>query len=273
MQQQVEELPLGDSSETDEDIEKRLAKTYRVYEKGVNGIVNGVIRSLIVTGATGCGKSHLADSITIDARDSGAIELRNLSGTSSALGIYRELWQSNQGAADKTKVLVVDDCDVYHDLEAISVLKRALNTSNDKRHISWNKESYPLINNGIPLEFDYEGACLFLTNKNFVKEISYDGKMAPHYKAFLGRSIFLDLGIHSKREILIRIKQVAKSGDFFAQRGIEPQDGRLILNWLTEHLAKLREISFNTVINLHKIMTMDKFDWEETAEVTLWKRS
>lgn len=271
MQDTVEELPIGNSNETDDEIRTRLNQTFRVFEKLSNGVVNGKIRSAIVTGATGCGKSFTVDTITEDAQAQGMIELRVLQGASSALGIYRELYQANQGSPEKVKVLKVDDCDVYHDLEAISVLKSALDTK-PRRIISWNKESYPLINNGIPLSFEFEGACLFLTNKNFVKEIAYKGKMAPHYQAFLSRSIFLDLGIHSKREILIRIKQVAEDGDLFEMNQIENRDGKIMLDWFTENLGKIREISFRTVLSLHQMMQMGN-DWNEMAEVTLFKRS
>jgi len=272
MQGVVEELPIGNSTETDTEINARIRKTFRVFEKMTNGIVQGQFKSAIVTGATGCGKSWICDQITEIARDEEEIELRVLQGASSALGIYRELWQANQGAAGKIKVLKIDDCDMYHDLEAMDVLKNALDTKK-RRVVSWNKESYPLINNGIPLQFEFEGSCLFLTNKNFVKEISYNGKMAPHYQAFLSRSIFLDLGIHSKREILLRIKQVASdNNDFYDMNKIETKDGKIILDWLTNNLTKIREISFRTVLQLHQMMSMGS-DWEEMAEVTLWKRS
>ncbi len=268
---QVEELPLGNASESKDEIKARLRKTFRVFEKIANGMVNGTIRSAIVTGATGCGKSWTTDSIFEQAASEEVISLRVLGGASSALGIYKELWQANQGPAERTKILKVDDCDVYHDLEAISVLKKALDTK-AKRVISWNKESYPLINNGIPLEFEFEGACMFLTNKNFVKEISYNGKMAPHYSAFLSRSIFLDLGIHTKWEVLTRIEQVADEGNLFPLNSIEPRDGRIILNWCQENLAQIRDISFRTVLQIHQMMQMGS-DWHEMAEVTLFKRS
>jgi hypothetical protein len=271
MQSQVEELPLGNTNETDADIRLRLNKTFRVFEKMTNGMIQGNIRSCIVTGATGCGKSWIVDQNTEEARDANLIELRVLQGASSALGIYKELWYANQGPSDKVKILKVDDCDIYHDLEAINVLKIALDTKQNRR-ISWNKESYPLINNNIPLEFNFEGACIFLSNKNFVREISYGGKMADHYKAFLGRSIFLDLGIHSKREILIRIKQVVDIGDFYDMHSIEAKDGATMLTWCTDNLDKIREISFRTMLQLHQMMNMGS-DWEEMAEVTLFKRS
>lgn len=271
MQAQVEELPLGDSSETDDEIDKRIRKTYRVFEKVTNGMVSGAIRGAIVTGASGCGKSYHANEILREAADSKQIMLRELSGASSAVGLYKELYKANQGPDNLVRALLIDDCDIYHDLEAISVLKRALNTGTQSRTISWNKESYPLINAGIELSFDFTGSCLFLTNKDFVKEISYNGKMSPHYTAFLNRCIFLDLGIHSKREILIRIKQVARDGGLFDHHRIEPVDGQKILEWITNNLAKIRVVSFNTVLALHSMIKMGD-DWQEMAEVTLFNR-
>jgi hypothetical protein len=97
--------------------------------------------------------------------------------------------------------------------------------------------------------------------------------MAPHYQAFLNRSIFLDLGIHSKREILIRIKRVlTENTDFYDMNKMESRDGKTILEWLTKNLAQIREISFRTVLQMHQMISMGN-DWEEMAEVTLFKRS
>ena len=70
MQEQATNIPLGlDIPETDDEIKARLTKTFRVYDKITKGIINKKIRSSIVVGASGCGKTYSAEKALMEAAD------------------------------------------------------------------------------------------------------------------------------------------------------------------------------------------------------------
>ena len=75
-------------------IDARIRKTFSVLEKVAKGIADGHIRSAIVSGATGCGKSYTLESVLKDAEATGKISYSSVRGAISAITLYQELWNS-----------------------------------------------------------------------------------------------------------------------------------------------------------------------------------
>ena len=73
-------------------------------------------------------------------------------------------------------------------------MKGALDTTK-RRVISWRSEKIFEAEDGeaIPSSFDFEGAVIFVTNKNFDREIMRSSKLTPHLEALISRSFYLDL--------------------------------------------------------------------------------
>lgn len=255
------------AAETDEEIMGRIEKTFSVLNRVGQGVVNGDVRSLIVSGAPGCGKTHTLEDILNRGERMGKIKLSSVKGTMSAIGLYQMLYDNRMS----NSVILIDDCDkIFEDIDALNILKAALDTS-DIRTLHWNKESRVLADADVPRSFDFRGSVVFITNVNLQGQIEAGGKMAPHYDALVSRSMFVDLGIHSIREIMCRIRQVVFSDEYMANQGVVGDQVQNVCSWLESHTKRLQRLSIRTVSQL---LVMHKLhdEWEEIAEVTLLKR-
>ena len=243
-----------------EDIEARISKTFAVLEKVANGVVRGNIKSIIVSGAAGCGKTYTLDRVLGKAKGDGLIHYQSVKGSMSAIGLYRQLWECREAGS----VLVIDDCDsIFADLDALNLLKAALDTTKT-RMVHWNKESRVLDDENIDRSFEFDGAVVFITNIDFSAEIEADRKMTPHYRALLSRCMYVDLGIHNKREILVRIGQVVFSQSFLRESGMSKAEAKQMMAWITRNLGRVRTLSIRTVLQLASLIKTDN-DWESMA--------
>jgi len=247
-------------------IDARIRGTFRVLNKVADGIVNGNIAAVIVSGAAGCGKTYTMERILDKAQSDGLVTYSSVKGAMSAIGLYRQLWECREAGS----VLVIDDCDsIFGDLDALNLLKAALDTGKTRK-VHWNKESRVLEDEGIDRSFEFEGAVVFITNIDFTAEIEADKKMSPHYKALLSRCMYVDLGIHTKREVLVRITQVVQGQDFLRENGITKAQAGQLMRWLSPNLARVRTLSIRTVLQLASLIKTDE-DWMNMANAIMLK--
>jgi hypothetical protein len=258
--------PHAPAIETVQEIDSRIRNTFMVLERVAKGIVAGHIRAAIVSGATGCGKTHTLETYLSRAQDDGLIEYQSVRGTMSGICLYKKLYEcSNEG-----QILVIDDCDrIFEDLDALNILKASLDTSK-RRKVHWNKQSRDLENEGVPNMFEFNGAVVFITNIDFSSEIEAEKKMTPHYKALMSRCLYFDLGIHSKREVLVRIGQVIFDDKFLAEHDITRGQAKEMIRWLTENLSKIRVLSIRSILQLISLVKTDP-DWHVMAHTCMLK--
>lgn len=262
----VTAMPSSNSArpETLQEIDARITKTFNALTTMANGVVAGHVRSLIISGAAGCGKTYTMEHVLSTAKTAGKIEYGTIRGSMSPIGLYKELYTY----CTEGQVLVIDDCDsVFSDLDSLNLLKAALDTSL-VRKVYWNKESSILAEEGIDRNFEFDGACVFCTNIDFQAEIDRETKMSTHYSALLSRSIYVDLGIHSKLETFVRISQVALTEQFLKDNDISKEQSSKIVKWIYKNLKKMRSISIRTVLQMAAIIKTEK-NWEELAEVVM----
>lgn len=253
--------------ETNDDIDSRIQKTFRVLEKVVYGIINGNVCSAIVSGAAGCGKTFTVEKLLHQASTSDSIRYTEIKGSMSAVKLYQTLYENNA----PNSVLVIDDCDaVFFDEEALDVLKSALD-STARRVVHWNKQNNIFMRDGIPDNFEYEGSVIFITNIDIGEEMEKGTKISPHIKALVSRSIYVDLGIYTKREILVRVTQVLNHTPFLQTNELTNSQGEEMVTWLHTHLSKLRLLSIRTLLHLGSIIKTDP-EWQDMAEVILCRR-
>lgn len=247
-------------------IDARLRNTFAVLNKIAQGVVDGHIRAAIVSGAAGCGKTYALESCLNRGQSHGLINYQSVRGSMSAINLYKQLYDCSA----EGNVLLIDDCDrIFLDIDALNILKAALDT-NKTRRVHWNKESRVLDGEGVPRSFEFNGAVLFVTNIDFTAEIEAEKVMTPHYKALMSRSMYVDLGIHSKREILVRIGQVVFSESFLRENTISREQAKELMKWLTENLPRVRTLSIRTVLQLANLAKTDT-DWRNMAKVTVLK--
>ena len=134
---------------------KEIGERFEILDDMTKALVRGDIRSLIVTGPPGVGKSYGVEEQLNKGSLFGDMagqkrRFEVVKGAMTALGLYAKLYQYSA----KGDVVVFDDCDsVLLDDLSLNLLKAALD-SGKKRMIYWNAESNKLRAEGIPDSFD-----------------------------------------------------------------------------------------------------------------------
>jgi len=249
------------------DISERLKTTFGVLEKVATGVIQTHIRAAIVSGAAGCGKTYVLERALNKAASDGLITYESVKGAMSPIGLYRKLYE----CAEEGCILVLDDCDtIFADMDALNLLKAALDTTKTRK-VHWNKESRVLADEGIPNSFEFNGGVLFITNIDFATEIEQEKKMSPHYKALMSRCLYVDIGIHSKREILVRIGQVVFNEEFLRANELEKAEAQEMMKWITLNLGRIRVLSIRTILQLVSLVKTDD-DWRPMADTLMLKK-
>lgn len=257
--------------ETDEEIMQRMRKKFQVLDGMTLAAVEGHVRAMIVTGPPGVGKSFGVEKVieSLDVMDKMVDtnlhdETANRGvekvASASALGLYQLLWEyKNPGS-----VLVLDDSDtVLYDEAGLNMLKAATD-SGEKRKLTWRTESRVLQEMDIPLQFEFQGSIIFITNLDFEKT---RGKIGDHLQAIVSRCHYLDMGIHDAHEKFLRCKQIVRDG-MLAKYNFEPHQEVEILDYLEENSSNLRELSLRMVKKIADLVKMDPTGWRSFADQT-----
>ena len=251
--------------ETVEEMRIRIAKRFFVMSKMADGLIKGTIRSLILSGAPGIGKTFELERKLKAAHEMGEIDFSFIKGKCSPIGLYIHLWENREAEC----VTLLDDVDVFSNEDFLNILKAALDTG-EERVISWGTASSYLAERDIPNNFEFKGSIVFITNTDIDAEIARGSKMAPHLDALQSRSIYLDLGVHTSREIMVRVEDVITNTDMMQKRGLNNVQVVNALEWMKENVDRLRSVSLRTALYLADFVNTDE-EWQDLAEVTLLK--
>jgi hypothetical protein len=256
------------TNETPQERVARIGERFNVMYKLTKGSIQGSLRSLVVSGAPGCGKSHTILSLLEQAKDRGDITFHKVSGTVSAINLYKLLWR-NSG---QNQIVVLDDTDsIYDDEDALNLLKAALDTS-ERRMISWLSESNVLKAEDIETEFEYKGSMIFITNRHLQAEIEFGrSKLITHYKAMIDRSVYLDLKLHDIDDVVAWVSYMTLKQHILVQRGLSREQELDVVKWVQTNVDQLASLSIRTMIKVGDFMLTNPAEWESFCRVTLLK--
>lgn len=254
--------------ETDKEIGDRIKERFEVLDLMTKATISGDVRGVIVTGPPGVGKSYgveteLEKQGLFDQVAGARQKYHICKGASSAIGLYVNLYK----ASDKGHVIVFDDCDnVLQDETCLNLLKGALD-SGKKRRLSWNSaQSTYLDKEGIPESFLFHGSVIFITNVKFDNIRSK--KMQDHLEALQSRCHYLDLTMNTMREKLIRIEQVAATGNLFQDYKFDKKDERQVLDFMHENKDRFREMSIRMALKIADLKRLQPKGWQALARST-----
>jgi hypothetical protein len=248
--------------ESEAGIRKRIKDRFDILETLVADVIEGDVRALIVSGPPGLGKSYTVEQ----PLQHGDVNCRIVKGFSRATGLFRLLYEFK----DEGSILVLDDIDsIFEDLAALNLLKAATDTT-EERVISWLAESRMTNEeNGIPGTFTFEGSIIVLTNLDFDKAIQRGSKIGKHLEAIMSRAHYINLGMKSVRDCMVRIHQVCEETDMLGN--LTKDQKASVLQFLEDNKSQLREISLRTALKVGTLCASGKANWINVAKVTCCK--
>ena len=262
----VEELtPVVIKEETDAEIATRLDDSFSAMHTMALATVLGKNKSLIISGPAGVGKSHTVTQILDQMEDEKVSTL--VKGYVRPTGLYKLLYENRF----KSSVIVFDDSDsVFMDDVCLNLLKAACDMTKSRR-LSWLTETKMEDEDGerLPRTFEFEGSIIFITNYDFDNLIDKGNKLAPHFQALISRSHYLDVGIKTKRDYVVRLKQVVGAG-MLREQGLNQKQEDELMEFITESQDRLRELSLRMVMKVAGLMNMGG-DWKRLARATCMK--
>jgi hypothetical protein len=253
-------------NETDEEIEARLAERFDILAELTDAAIKGHSRALVVSGPAGLGKSYTVEEKLQDW-DADAVNHTIVKGYVRPTGLYRLLYQHRM----PNQVIVFDDADaIFFDDVSLNLLKAVCDTT-ERRVVSYMSEKIMVDEDEavtIPKSFEFKGTIIFITNLDFDQMIEKGHKAAPHMQALVSRSHYIDLAMKTRRDYMIRIKQVVKQG-LLAHLSKNQQDD--VMAFLDKNQDKLRELSLRMAIKVAAIRKLDKPNWMAMAKATCCK--
>lgn len=246
---------------SDAEIADNISSRFQTLSLMTNASVKGINRSMIVSGPGGLGKSYTVVKAIEQLPEERVITLKGFVRPS---GLYHTLYNYRH----KGCVIVFDDCDsVFSDETALNLLKAACDSS-EKRRLMWlSARSLEVDGEELPSAFDFHGTVIFITNIDFDAQIQKGSKLAPHFEAMISRSHYVDLGIKTKRDYIVRIKQVAP----VMLRDMPQELADEIVNFIDVNQDKMRELSLRMVKKLADLVSVDKNNWKLIAKTTCMK--
>jgi hypothetical protein len=251
--------PLGNViGETDIDIWEKLDKRFRVLNTLVSHCINGSARSLIVYGPAGLGKSYTVEKALEDHPSYTIVK-----GGATKIGLLKTLYAYRS----RGSVIVFDDCDsILLDLDSISLLKAACDTTEVRKisYLSNDKITADDEIGVIPSTWEFNGTVIFITNTNFERAAA---KLQDHCTAMISRSHYIDLEMKTRRDYIIRIKQVVSQG-LFKVMNLSADQIADVMDYIDVNQSILRELSLRMALKLGALRKDSADDWRDLADVT-----
>ena len=266
----VQELEDTNSSKSDEERMVEIAERFEILTEMTKAATSGDIRVMIVSGPPGVGKSYgveleIEKATLLDQIAGRRLRAEVVKGSATPIGLYQTLYKYS----DPNCVIVFDDCDsILLDDVSLNLLKGALD-SGKKRKISWLADSRILRSEGIPDSFEFKGSVIFITNLKFDKMKSQ--KLRDHLDALQSRCHYLDLTLDTMRDKVLRIRQIARSGELFADLELSDIAQDEIIEFMNANKNRLREMSLRMAIKIGQLYKSFPTKWAALAQTTCMK--
>jgi hypothetical protein len=251
------------SNESEDQIKNRLFERFDILESLTTACLNGSTRSLIVSGPPGLGKSYTVEQ-KLAEWDPNEINYTVIKGYVRPTGLFKILHKYREAG----QVVVFDDADtIFYDDTSLNILKSVCDTT-ERRKVCWLSEKNledDESGDSLPKSFVFNGSIIFITNLDFDDLIERGHKLTPHLEALVSRSQYIDLGMKSKRDYIVRIRQVIEQG---LLSDLDQEGKTEVVDFIVNNANKLRELSLRMAIKIGCIRKSSPHNWTKVAMVT-----
>lgn len=263
------DLPDFNSHETDEQIMNKLNERFEVLKLMTQDAIAGDIRSMIVSGPGGVGKTYTMDN-ELDKWDPDRENFTTASGYMRPTGLYKLLYKHRHPG----DIIKLDDMDsVFYDDTSLNFIKIATDTTQERilTYAAETKMEDEETGEPIPRQFEYNGTMLFITNLDFDAMIEKNTKLSNHLEAMVTRAHYIDLMMKTKRDYLLRVYQVVEQG-LFDNRDMTDEMIDDTLEFIDKYHPNLRECSLRMALKVGGLRKnadpQDTIPWDRKALLT-----
>lgn len=240
---------------------KHLDARYKGVEAFVEQIALGNVRSLIINGHPGIGKTHSVKKY-LEQYAKGNYFI--VTGRITLLSLYQALFSFK----NKGKVLVLDDVDsIFSNVEGLNILKAAMDTTSTRK-INWLSTTSKLNTMGLPESFNFNGGVILISNVGFGGGSS---KLVSHLMALKDRSYCVPVADSGEDSTFKQICYMVLERNLMTDLGVPHKDQAMLLEFIDEHKDRLNTVSLRTVVKLVEMFTNTPTIWREMASVGLLK--
>lgn len=266
------------SKMSDDEVLEQQRLDFEVLEDLAMAVTNGNMRSLIVTGPPGVGKSHTVNEVLKKANlcqvmGAGKTNYQVVKGVMSNLSLYTTLYKNKK----KGRVILFDDCDsVLTDPLSLNLLKSALDTS-DPRSISWESNTKLLEKQDVPRSFDFNGGVIMISNLDFTHNKTQNSlgtttrsKIQNHWEALKSRSFIMHLSMGGERGKVLRIRDVVNSKKILDAYKFEGNEAAEVMKFFEDNYSNFGELSIRTILKLADVRKSLPLRWEAVVRRSLF---
>lgn len=252
--------------ETDAEIDARLKTRFEAMDQLTQLCIGGDIRSLVVSGPPGLGKSYNIEQ-ALKQYDPKGRKYTIIKGFATGTGFFKQLWDHRHDGS----ILVMDDSDsIWNDEKALGLLKSATDTTEERviHYLSEGTLQSDKDKSIVPNRFTFDGTIIFITNQDLDAFASSNHRFAPHMEALMSRGQYVDLTMRNRRDYLVRIRQVYKQG---LLNFMPAPDAAEVMKYIEENHKTLRELSIRIALKIAALKTKAPKNWKELAKVTCYR--
>lgn len=273
---------------TDVEVINEVLERFNVLRKLAKGIGEHKVKSLILSGAPGIGKTYTLVKILEIMQNQPAadmnhgIRFKKSSGYITTTELYRLLYTYRH----EGDVLMLDDTDnVFYDDDSINLLKAVLDTLEhrivtyrikrvkggivDVSEMSEDEDAEE-----IPNEFEFCGSVVFVTNIDFHAFLETTrNRVTPHISALLSRTLYLDMALHTTRALALWIRYMMQRQRMLEapEHGMTAKQSAEILGYITDSYDRIYKPSLRTAVKLAELVRLDPDDWRPMANAVICK--
>ena len=251
----------GDFMNYDELNFSDIEQKYQSTEKYISQMAKGKLRSLIVNGPPGVGKTHSVENYLKKYAGS---NFKMITGQMTPFSLYGHLYQNNR----EGRVLVLDDIDsVFSKLEGVNILKAAMDTK-QVRNISWASSTHLLGASGFPGSFDYLGGVILISNIGFDLD---NKKIGAHLNALKDRSFSVSISDRTNESLFKQVCYMVLKRDLLQQFNFSDSQKADLLKYMEDNLSAMYTVSLRVAFKLAMLIQDDPHDWKSLADDGLVK--
>ena len=230
----------------------------------IGGVIAGVQKHAIITGAPGLGKSFSVQQALDDAGKVVNKDYFIVKGHITPTQLFKILYLYKEAG----QVVVLDDCDdVFNTEVGLNILKAAMDPTN--KTVSYFSQRYMVINDRVVQDFVFDGTIILCTN--ITLSTGRLGRKSEHMAAITSRAPIWPMNWNSRTQKFAQIFNMVKNVGYLAydeRTNLSPDQIDELLNFLWENLEDINCLDLRLPYRIASQMKASK-NWRQVCAILL----